>query len=35
METVFAAEGLALTLQAVGDLQESQELLERYLLNYW
>lgn len=31
METVFAAEGLALTLQAVGDLQESQELLERCL----
>lgn len=31
METIIAAEGLALTLQAAGSLKEAQELLERCL----
>ncbi|KAA8547690.1 hypothetical protein F0562_004119 [Nyssa sinensis] len=31
LETVIAAEGLALTLQSVGSLKEAQELLERCL----
>lgn len=31
LDTVIAAEGLALTLQSVGSLREAQELLERWL----
>ena len=33
LETIIAAEGLALTLQSAGSLKEAEELLERYNYN--
>lgn len=34
LETIIAAEGLALTLQSAGNLKEARELLERWIVKY-